>query len=161
MVKRMEKDISRFLSDESIDLFVNGNIHGALGKMMLILQCCGYNIEKYINNYYNGLNPRDYNLQVTSEFFIADKNGNLVNYKQVAKMKEDHRDEFAKIIAFFEKHGMFFDKYEPDRYGEYISCHMDSDKMLQDDKVRGLFRTALRLYMIDIATLDPEKISGI
>ena len=155
----MEQDISNYLSDQSIDSSIIGNICGALTKMMTIFQFCGYNIEKYINNYYEYANPYDYHWSVTSLFYLVSKNGNIIDDKQLEKMKQDHENEFAKIMAFFEKHGMIFDKYtdEPQRHTDYIACHMEYDKLLKDDNFRRMIRSAMRMHMIDIATLDPEK----
>jgi len=155
----MENNLLNFdiLNEEEIKNFIKANLCSALSKMIMIFNYCGYDIERYINNYYNSLNRLDYSWSITSLFFIIDDNGNKIDEKRLENMKEKHADEFRKIMKFFQKNGLMIDNISDDNYDNYFDCYLDFNKIINNGAVKTLLVSALRMYFIDGKTMNPLK----
>lgn len=147
------------LEDENIKLLLKSSLIGALSKTIDIFRYCGYDIERYINNYYNWVDPNDNEFAYSQLFKIVDDNNNIISDNKLEVMKKDHEEEFIKIMKFFESNGLEFDRFpdKKDSYTDYIAFFIDTDKIMNNSAVKNLLLSAIRMHLVDITTINPTK----
>ena len=147
------------LEDEYVKMLFKGALYGASQKMIQIFMYCGYDIERYINNYYRSLDPLNYRWAHSQLFRIIDDNNNIISDNKLTIMKNKNEEEFIKIMKFFESHGLILDRFndKPNSYSEFIAFHFNDENIINNGAVKTLLMSAIRMHHVDMLYINPEK----
>ena len=163
----MNKDVESLLDIDYYDnfylmLMLNSDFNITLWKLITIVKYCGYDFERYINNWVY------YSRKLNSEQFeIIDDKYVKVDDNHLLLLEHLNKSEYLKFIEIMEKKSfkLFNDIDSYVSFGEELtemdkfcfSEHYSFYKMLEDDSIRNSLISARRMTLIDIAAVDQNK----
>ena len=163
----MNKDVENLIVNDYYDslwimVFLNSDFNITLWKLITIVKYCGYDFERYINNWVY------YSRKLNSEQFeIIDDKNVKVDYNHLLLLEHLNKSEYLQFIKILERKGFkFFDDVDSYiSFGEELTemdkfCfreHYNFYKMLEDDSIRNSLISARRMTLIDLAAVDQHK----
>ena len=145
ILKLSEKEqLEYFYQEDAVIILIYNRLCGGLSRLFDIITYCGYDIERYIKNYYEWTIPNNYWLSSTLFFKMIDDNLKEIGDEKLLSMKENNKKRYDDFLKFIEKHG-------------YADGAFDYEKVIQNGSVKRLLISAERLFLLDNSLINPNN----